>query len=52
MKFKFETGEVIDVFDPVIADLLRQDKRYKEITGKKNTTSDLKDDDTNGKIQK
>ena len=39
MKFEFETGEVIEVFDDGIAKLLRVDKRYKEVVAKKGTTS-------------
>jgi hypothetical protein len=31
MKFKFETGEVIECSDMAIANLLRADKRYKEV---------------------
>lgn len=30
-KFKFETGEVIEVYDDNIANLLRADKRYEEV---------------------
>lgn len=31
MKFKFETGEVIECFDETIAKLLRVDSRYAEV---------------------
>lgn len=31
MKFKFETGEVIEVFDMHIIKLLQSDKRYVEV---------------------
>lgn len=31
MKFKFETGEIIEVFDESIARILRSDKRYEEV---------------------
>ena len=31
MKFKFETGEVIECSDVAIAKLLRADKRYTEV---------------------
>ena len=35
MKFKFETGEVIECSDEAIANLLRADKRYKEVKAAK-----------------
>ena len=31
MKFKFETGEVIEVFDENVIKLLKADKRYSEV---------------------
>lgn len=33
MKFKFETGEIIEVNDISLANVLRSDKRYKELNG-------------------
>jgi hypothetical protein len=61
MKFKFETGEVIDCFDMAIAELLRMDKRYKEVKddapkGKGKKAEEVKDetpkgDDLNGEVQ-
>ena len=61
MKFKFETGEVIDCSDMAIAELLRADKRYKEIKeeapkGKGKKAEEAKDeapkgDDLNGEVQ-
>ena len=35
MKFKFETGEVIECSDVAIAELLKADKRYKEVKATK-----------------
>lgn len=61
MKFEFETGEVIEVFDNGIAQIIRNDKRYKEISIKKDSTSkeeNVKKDSTSkegnpdGKVQK
>ena len=47
MKFKFETGEVIECFDDAIAKLLRVDSRYEELNdetpkgrGKKSSKKD------------
>ena len=47
MKFKFETGEVIECFDESIAKLLRVDSRYEELNdetpkgkGKKSSKKD------------
>lgn len=61
MKFEFETGEIIEVFDEGIAKLLRVDKRYKEVGAKKDTTSKTKGntkkdttpkgDDPDGEVQ-
>lgn len=34
MKFKFESGDVIECSDERIAELLRADKRYTEVTPK------------------
>lgn len=61
MKFKFETGEVIECSDETIAKLLRVDKRYKEVKdetpkGKGKKTEEVKDetpkgDESNDEIQ-
>ena len=53
MKFKFETGEVIECFDEVIAKLLRADKRYKEVKedapkGKGKKAEEVKEDTPKG----
>lgn len=42
MKFKFETGEVIECFDEGIAKILRADKRYKEVVTDKVVTDEEK----------
>lgn len=34
MKFKFETGEIIECFDNDIVKLLQVDKRYEEVVDK------------------
>ena len=31
IKFKFETGEIIECYDEALANALRQDKRYTEL---------------------
>lgn len=41
MKFKFETGEIIEVNDISLANVLRSDKRYKELNGDEETTETL-----------
>ena len=46
MKFKFETGEVIECSDEIIAELLRADKRYKEVKDEA-----PKGEDLNGEVQ-
>ena len=61
MKFEFEAGEVVEVFEEHIANLLRNDKRYKEVVAKKETTAKEKTntkkdttpkgDDPDGKVQ-
>lgn len=33
-KFKFHTGEVIEVVDPRLIDLIKKDKRYVEVKDK------------------
>ena len=35
MKFVFETGKEVICYDEAIAKILRQDRRYKEVTTKK-----------------
>lgn len=34
MKFKFETGEIVECFDEAIAKILRGDSRYEELNAK------------------
>ena len=61
MKFKFETGEVIECSDVAIATLLRADKRYKEVNedapkGKGKKAEEVKEDapkgdDLNAEVQ-
>jgi len=61
MKFKFETGEVIECSDMAIANLLRADKRYKEVKedapkGKGKKSEEVKEDapkgdDSDAKVQ-
>lgn len=61
MKFKFETGEVIECSDVAIANLLRADKRYKEVKedapkGKSKKADEVKEDapkgdDLNAEVQ-
>ena len=60
MKFKFETGEVIECSDEIIAELLRADKRYKEVRDEapkgKSKKEEVKDEapkgeDLNGEVQ-
>ena len=61
MKFKFETGEVIECSDVAIANLLRADKRYQEVKedapkGKGKKADEVKEDapkgdDLNAKVQ-
>ena len=61
MKFKFETGEVIECSDVAIANLLRVDKRYKEVKedapkGKGKKADEVKEDapkgdDLNAEVQ-
>ena len=61
MKFKFETGEVIECSDVAIANLLRVDKRYKEVKedapkGKGKKAEEVKEDapkgdDLNAEVQ-
>lgn len=61
MKFEFETGEVIEVFDNDIAKIIRNDKRYKEVGVKKDTSPKGKENakkdtspkggDPDGKVQ-
>lgn len=61
MKFKFETGEVIECSDETIANLLRVDKRYKEVKedapkGKGKKAEEVKEDapkgdDLNAEVQ-
>ena len=61
MKFKFETGEVIECFDETIAKLLRVDERYKEVKdetpkSKSKKVEEVKDetpkgDESNDEIQ-
>ena len=57
MKFKFETGEVIECSDVAIANLLRVDKRYKEVKedapkGKGKKADEVKEDAPKGKGKK
>ena len=42
MKFKFETGEVIECNDENIMKLLRSDQRYTELSGEENTSKKVK----------
>ena len=61
MKFKFETGEVIECSDVAIAELLRADNRYKEVKedapkGKGKKADEVKEDapkgdDLNAEVQ-
>ncbi len=61
MKFKFETGEVIECSDVAIAELLRADKRYTEVKedapkGKGKKADEVKEDapkgdDLNAEVQ-
>lgn len=53
MKFKFETGEVIECSDETIAKILRADKRYVEVKddvpkGKGKKSEEVKDDAPKG----
>lgn len=56
MKFKFETGEVIECFDEGIAKILRSDKRYEEVITKeviaeeKPVKKSVKGGNSNGKV--
>lgn len=53
MKFKFETGEIIEVHDKAIIKIIKADKRYKEITDINEATAEVSEGDkTNAKIQK
>lgn len=49
MKFKFENGEVIEVFEESIARILKSDKRYKEVIEKENTKKGKNPKDENPK---
>lgn len=61
MKFKFETGEVIECSNEAIVNLLRADKRYTEVKddapkGKNKKAEEVKDDapkgdDLNAEVQ-
>ncbi len=56
IKFKFETGEIIECYDEALANVLRQDKRYTELkkTEVDNTdkNSELTEgDNVDGKVQ-
>lgn len=53
MRFKFETGEIIEVYDKAIIKIIRADKRYKEITDVNEANAEVSEGDkTNAKVQK